>query len=443
MKNRIQFCQSEIHRMAVPILINYLVTISFETVDKAFISRYSAEGFAAVGISGGFLYSITGALGILCSAYGILAAKAKGREDSERYRKLFQLAMSLAVVIGLSFVVLAQTTGGLFLEVVYGIQGQLLQDALSYYQIASWTVLLNLVLFQFNVFFRNEKHTEVTLVSNVAASVTNLVLDYLLIYGRGGFRSYGVKGAAMASVAGLWVGIVISLIEYYRLRSRCDKKKMSAEQSGWKCMFTDMIKLYLPLLLQDFTEYTLFSTIMMAMISRLGTYEIAAYHILTTITGYIILPAYAYGTVAMTLSVQLKEQGKLQDAALVVRKSLRTTRVVIMALCICVGFLRTEITGIFTEETEVSICTLQYLWIPLVTQLIYSEIQIYKYLLQGWGQEKYVFYSNVIWCVMASVISYCFIELLGLNAVFVGIVVGYIGNLFVLKARYQRARSCS
>lgn len=64
----------QIHRMAVPILMNYALASVFEIFDEAIVGHYSVEGFALVGVAASILYTITGALGILSSAFHILAA---------------------------------------------------------------------------------------------------------------------------------------------------------------------------------------------------------------------------------------------------------------------------------------------------------------------------------------------------------------------------------
>lgn len=431
---------AEINQMAFPILMNYLVSISFETMDKVLISQYSAEGFAAIGISGAFLYNITGALGILCSAYGILAGRAKGNKNTALYRQLFQVAMGLSVLIGTVFVVIAVITGELFLETVYGIYGTVLEDAVSYYRIAAWTVPLNLVIFQFNTFFRNEKNTRIALVSSLAAAGTNILMDYCLIYGKLGFESYGVAGAAMGSVVGLCVSGLILCIGYVRVRIKSAGQLTGGrnQKSNWSRITSDMIRLYVPLLLQDFVEYTLFSTILMALVSRLGTYEITAYHIISTITGYLILPAYAYGTVSMTLSIQLREQGDLGKANKLIQKSFLYMSTVIFMLCLTTVLCRYDIVPLFTKESEVVSCSLQYLWLPVIFQLVHGRMQLYKYVLQGWNQEKFVFYSNVFWCLIASGISFSLLSVFRLQAIFIGTAMSYTGNMLVLKQKYRK-----
>ena len=65
----------QIHRLAVPILMNYALTSVFEIFDEMIIGHYSVESFAFVGVASSILYTITGAFGSLSAAFHILAAE--------------------------------------------------------------------------------------------------------------------------------------------------------------------------------------------------------------------------------------------------------------------------------------------------------------------------------------------------------------------------------
>lgn len=418
----------EINAMALPIILDYLVSISFETVDKVMISRYSTEGFASVGLAGTFLYNITGALGILCLAYGIMAGKAKGQDDDNRYWNLFHIAMKLTGIIGAIFSLTAVISGRLFFKSFYGIGGSLLDNTCFYYKIASLTVLLNMMTFQFSALFRNERNTKVTLAADITSSLVNIVLDYALIYGKFGFPELGVRGAAIATVIGLVCGNIVYFIKYLHLKK--DYKIISLKKQLQDVK--QMVKLYIPLMLQDLTEYTLFSTIIMAIIARLGTFEIASYNLITTINGYLILPAYAYGTVAMTLFIQNKEKGELLKARNIVTDSKVMCIGGISAVAVIILISAKYVVMIFSSDAAVIKNVTTLLWFPVMSQIVYGAMQIYKYVLQGCGFEKYVFIVNLICCIVSCSISFVLVRLFGLNGIFIGTFISYFGNLIFL-----------
>ena len=60
-----------------------------------------------------------------------------------------------------------------------------------------------------STFFAGRGQTQAVLRVNVLATVVNVVLDYLLIFGHGGFPELGVKGAALATVLSGVVSVAV------------------------------------------------------------------------------------------------------------------------------------------------------------------------------------------------------------------------------------------
>ena len=85
----------ELHRMACPILCHYVLTSLFEMFDQAIIGQNSTRGFALVGIASVVLYGATGALGMLSSAFHILAAEKKGEQDESGFWTVFLVSREL------------------------------------------------------------------------------------------------------------------------------------------------------------------------------------------------------------------------------------------------------------------------------------------------------------------------------------------------------------
>ena len=86
----------QIHRLAVPILMNYALTSVLEIFDEMIIGHYSVESFAFVGVASSILYTITGAFGSLSAAFHILAAELYGMQEYGKMEQTFAAAKLLA-----------------------------------------------------------------------------------------------------------------------------------------------------------------------------------------------------------------------------------------------------------------------------------------------------------------------------------------------------------
>ena len=151
MKNRKEF--QELNRMAYPILLHYLLTSLFEILDQAIVGHYSVRGFAVVGIAASVVYGVTGALGMLSSAFHIIAAEKIGKQDERGFENAFAGSKILVILIGLTVVLVSILFGKPFFYAVYRQQGKELQELLGYFYPASFTVLQNMLIFQYSVYF--------------------------------------------------------------------------------------------------------------------------------------------------------------------------------------------------------------------------------------------------------------------------------------------------
>ena len=149
--------------MAFPVLLNFLLSTVFELLDKAIVGHYSVQGFAVVGIAASFVYAITGALGILSAAFHIAAAEEKGKRDEQGFETTFMASRYLALLIGIGFFVLSLLGGRFLFQHVYGVRDDDLSELLSYYYPAAFTVVQNMLVFQYSAYFRNCLNARITL----------------------------------------------------------------------------------------------------------------------------------------------------------------------------------------------------------------------------------------------------------------------------------------
>ncbi len=215
----------DIHRMAYPILLNYVLSGVFEMLDKAIVGHYSVRGFAVVGIAASFTFAITGALGILSAAFNIVAAGERGCQDEHQFESTFAASKSLALLTGTVFFVLSLLGGRFFFRHVYGIREDDLSELLSYYYPAAFTVIQNMLIFQYSTYFRNRLNTRITLCSTIVSTGVNLFFDCSLVYGFFGMPCLGTAGAAWGSVIGLAAGLLV--FSSHTTARRCRQNRLS------------------------------------------------------------------------------------------------------------------------------------------------------------------------------------------------------------------------
>src|SRR6185436_11325812 len=100
----------------------------------------------------------------------------------------------------------------------------------AYARILMLGAMPTILMATLSTFFAGRGETRVVLAVNMAITVLDVVLNYLWIFGRGGFPRAGVAGAAWSTVLSQGVGAALYLLIIFRRRHR----EAFATLSGWR-----------------------------------------------------------------------------------------------------------------------------------------------------------------------------------------------------------------
>ena len=419
-------------KMSLPILMNYLIMTLFEVIDKAIVGNYSTEGFAAIGVAANFIYLVTGALGVLSAAYNIIAAQFWGKNDKKQFNATFKTVMVITIVIGTLIIALSFVGGRLLFEKVYGLKNGILLLALDYFYIASVTVMMNMIIFNFSVYFRNMKNTKISFYSTIVSTVINIAFDYALVYGRFGLPELGVKGAAIGSVIGLSGGILVYLIKF-----KADKEKMIKIKAD-KEVAKRIIKLYIPLLAQDIVEGTIFTMILTSFISRMSVINIATYNLLETIIGAVALPMFALSSSAITLALQKSFSKDRKDTLRIINTAISISILMIVSLGNIILLFPRVTMAIISKDNLVIDKAERVLLFAIIAVILKTFTVVYKSFLQGINNESFVFKSTVIISFLSLFWIYALVRIYDLRGIYIGIA---INNMIFSIIYFKRIRN--
>lgn len=428
--------------MAYPVLLNYLLSSVFELLDKAIVGHYSVQGFAVVGIAASFTYAITGALGILSAAFNIAAAEEKGKGNEQGFETTFLVSRHLALLTGIGFFILSLLGGRSFFQNVYRIQGEDLSELLSYFYPASFTVVQNMLIFQYSAYFRNCLDTRITLYSTIVSTGVNLFFDFSLVYGFFGLPQLGTAGAAWGSVIGLAAGLLVYQLIYLKGHSarficcimtffRSKKYLPGISLSAVRSVAGKILRLYPSLFGQELLESTIFTCVISATVARLGTEQMAIYSLLDTLGSMIGLPVYAYATATQTFALQRYSAGDLSAVKGYLKCGIRLTFGIIAFLCIFCGTFNKALLYLIVDDSQVIRGAQRHLLPVFLLQIVKIPYQIRMCYLQGIGRERFVLLCTAIGTIGA-----------GIGVVIAGSLAGLTGIYLVMAAELVILGTC-
>ena len=206
------FTYRKLMRFTLPSIVMMIFTSIYGVVDGFFVSNFVGKTpFAAVNFIMPFLM-ILGSVGFMFGTGGsALIAKTMGEGKAEQAKRLFSLFVYVSVICGVIIAVL----GILFIRPIaafLGAEGTMLDDCVTYGRVILLALPAYILQYEFQSFFVTAEKPQLGLAVTVAAGVTNMVLDALLV----AVLSLELPGAAAATAISQCVGGLVPLVYFCR-----------------------------------------------------------------------------------------------------------------------------------------------------------------------------------------------------------------------------------
>ncbi len=300
-KNRIDLTQGSLVKnllhLAVPMILGNLLQNVFNLVDMIFVGRLGAEAIAAVSISGILMMVVwTFLIGISIGTTA-LVSRFFGAKDYQNTTK----AASQSLFLGLITAIVLGVLGILWPEAplrLLGASEEVVQIGVPYVQIVFGGSFTLILLFLISAIFRGIGDAMTPVKIWVIASICNIILDPLLIFGIGPFPRLEVLGAGLATVTGQGIGLILGIIalergySYIRINLRNFELHLDLI---WR-----MIKIAIPGSLQGFFR-NVSGLVLMRIVAEYGTITIAAYGIGLRLMLMVMMPGWAIGSAVATM----------------------------------------------------------------------------------------------------------------------------------------------
>lgn len=282
--------------LSFPVILGLLGHTIVQLVDNIMVGQLGTTELAAISLGNSFVF-IAMSLGIgFSTAITPLVAQADGRKDRAAAQDVFSHGVVLCMILGVSLFIAVFSARKLMYSM--GQPPAVVEYAFPYLK---WVAasLVPLIIFQaYKQFADGLSKTRPAMYATVFSNILNVIINYFLIFGYGGFPKMGVEGAAIGTLIAR-IGAVIfillfiqyhSLFKGYSLRIGFKKQRLS--------LFKKILSLGFPSALQMFFEVAFF-TMAIWMSGILGKNSQAANQIALNLSSMTFMFAMGLGVVAM------------------------------------------------------------------------------------------------------------------------------------------------
>lgn len=393
----------------VPLLFGLLFQQFYNMVDTIIVGRMlGVDALAAVGSTGSINFMILGFCIGICNGFAIPIAQKFGAKDEHGLRKFVAGCAWVSVIFA---VVITLVVGLLCRNILIWMRtpDNIMEDAYSYIFIIFMgipaTILYNMV----SGIIRSLGDSIMPLVFLVISSVSNIVLDVILIF------QIGVAGAALATVIAQGVSGIISLIY---LMKKYDILKMTPEEKRFdpECIKV-LCGMGVPMGLQ-YSVTAIGSVIVQSAVNTLGSDAVAAVTAGTKISMFLCCPFDAMGSTMATYGGQNVGAGYLdrihegiKDCSKlgIIYAIVCLTAILIFGRKLSLLFVSADETAIIEQINYFMVANVAF-YVPL------ALVNIVRFMIQGLGYSTFAILAGVCEMAARGIMGFAFVPIFGYTA---------------------------
>lgn len=270
--------------LAYPIILSQAGQMITGIADNVMVGQVGTTSLAAASFANGvFMNLMIFGMGF---TFGLtpLVGTAWGRRNYQEAGKLVQNSLSMNLLVGLVLFMLLLLAKPLL--PLLDQPPEVLELALPYFSLLVFSMLPLMFFFTFKQFAEAVSVTKPAMVFTLAGNLLNILLNYILIFGKLGFEPMGLMGAGWATlISRIFMGVglywYIVRAKKFQVFSGFIRRPIKFEKGRWK----QLSLLGFPIALQFLLEGGAFSvgTIMMGW---LGKIELAAHQIALSLASF-------------------------------------------------------------------------------------------------------------------------------------------------------------
>ncbi len=393
------YTNKQIWNVSYPIFLSLLAQNVINVTNTAFLGRVGEVELGASALGG--LYYIC----IFTIAFGfstgsqIVIARRNGEKRYAEVGPVMIQGVFFLLTLAVCMVLFSRLLGAGVMRVM--ISSDAILDATM--QFLDWRVFgffFSFVNVMFRALFIGITRTRVLTLNAILMAVTNVVLDYLLIFGNGGFPQMGIKGAAIASVTAEAVSILFFLI-YTRYTVNIGKYGLDRFRSFDFALLRRVLSISVFTMFQYFVSMSTFF-LFFIVVERLGQRELAVANIVRSVYIVMFIPVNSLSTTTNSFVSNLIGAGHTDQVLRTVRQIAQWSLGIMVAFVVVICAIPREIASIYTNDPVLIHSSVSSIYVVAVAMLVSAVGSVVFNGVSGTGNTR-----SALWMELVTLCFYC------------------------------------
>lgn len=335
-----------------PIFIETLLMSLLGSMDTLMLGRYSDSAVAAVGITNQIIWLINLMFGIITAGTAILLTQNIGAKSSKK-----DILNISGISIGVNFILGAIISillflGGRELLKLLNSPDELITLGTQYIDIVGGFTFVQAILMTLTAILRSHSLTKVCMKITFIMNIINVVLNYIFIFGKFGFPSLGVSGAALGTTISRIIGLIIAFVVCYKYILKDFKFKNLFPFP--KLHLINIFKIGIPSAGEQIS-YSLSQLVITGFINTIGVESVATKSYISTLSTFAFVFAVAMGQGSSIIVGKLVGERENDAAYKVYLYALKKSLIVTIIISGALAIFSHPLLEILTDSPEIVI----------------------------------------------------------------------------------------
>jgi putative MATE family efflux protein len=361
-----------IWKIAYPIIVGSFAQSIISVTDTAFMGRIGSIEQAAIGLVGVY-YLILFMIGFsYTKGTQIFVARRLGEKRHEDIGKITDNSLIVMFLFSLLLFVFlrffAESSLSLLIQDL-----NVLKASVAFLEVRSYGIVFGFCGSLFLSFYMGIGNTLVILAGILIMSGLNVLLNYILIFGKWGFPQMGIQGAAWASnIAEIVAAIIFvthAIIAKYHEKFKLFKFRFSI------AIIKDITNLSFPIVMQTFIGLLAWM-IFFIFVEKMGTNELAISSVVKSIYTIFGIPAWGFSSAANTIVSNLMGQKRPDEVSKAIKRIVFFSMSFTAILSLPIIFFPEAFMRFYTVDEAVIMGGKYVIYVCMTALIIYSSSTI-------------------------------------------------------------------
>ena len=387
------YSDRNIWRVAYPILISLVMEQMIGLTDTAFLGRVGEVelGASAIAI---IYYMVLFMIGFGFSLGAqIIIGRRNGEGNFLATGKIFWTGLYFVLGLAGGLIVLSEMFSPWLMRLM--VSSEAIYDAaLSYVRWRLPGMAFAFVTTMFRAFYVGTTQTKTLTLNSVVMVLSNILFNWVLIFGKFGCPAMGITGAAIGSSLAELVSLIFFII-YTRLR--CDRRKYGLDKAATFEMTE--LKAMMPVCTWTMVQHTIsISTwfIFFLYIEHLGERALAISNITRSVSGLMWVVLQAFSATCSTLVSNIIGEGHQEKVMSLVKRILKLSYGLISAMILGFCLFPEAIARIYTDIPDLIHASVPAMVVMSSSYFLAVGGQVFFLAVSGTGSTKTAFRLELI-----------------------------------------------